>query len=99
LSIDHGPSYIAQTIDAIVAIIKRHSPPDSAVLLGALRAHRARRQQAGTQAEIDAEVRYEASLRRALGDDFEKLYARGLAFDENDMIGLAFGQLDAVAEA
>ena len=75
LSVEVAPSYFAQTTDAIVAIVKRDSPSDAAVLLGALRAHRARKQQAGTPGEIDAEARYEASLRRALGDQFDALYA------------------------
>jgi predicted ATPase len=99
LSIDHGPSYIAQTIDTSVAIVKRHSPADAAVLLGALRAHRARKHQAGTQAEIDAEVRYEASLRRALGDQFDSRNARGLALDEAEMIAFAFARLDELTNA
>ena len=90
LCVDVAPSYIAQTTDAIVAIVKRHSPSDAAVLLGALRAHRARKHQAGSPGEIDAEARYEASLRRALGDEFDALYAQGLALDETDMITLAF---------
>ena len=98
LSIDHSPSYIAQVIDAAVTIIKRHSPADAAVLLGALRSHRARRDQAGTQLEIDAETRYEMSLRRTLGDEFEARNAHGLTLDETDMIALAFAQLDAVTK-
>lgn len=73
LAIDHGQSYLAQWIDPAIAIIKRHSPNESAVLFGALRAHRDREWQAGTQAEIDAEARYATSLRRALGDRFDAL--------------------------
>ena len=76
LAIDVAPSYIAQTTDAIVAIVRRYSPEDAAVLLGVLRAHRARKHQDGTPGEIDAEARYEASLRRALGDEFDALYAK-----------------------
>ena len=69
------------------------------MLLGALRAHRARRQQAGTEAEIDAESRYEAWLRRRLGDQFDALYSKGQALDENAMTALAFSQLDAIMES
>ena len=76
LCVKVAPSYFAQTTDAIVAIVKRDSPSDAAVLLGALRAHRARKHQAGTPGEIDAEARYETSLRRALGDQFDALYAK-----------------------
>jgi len=99
LSIDLAPSYIAQTTDAIVAIVKRYSPPDAAVLLGALRAERARKRQDGTPGEIDAEVRYEASLRRALGDQFDALYAQGLALDETEMVNFAFTELDEIAKS
>ena len=67
LSLDHGPSYIAQTINAAIPLVRRHSPADAAVLLGALRAHRDRKHQDGTTPEIEAEIRYESSLRRALG--------------------------------
>ena len=48
--------------------------------------------------EIDAEVRYEASLRRALGDEFDARYAEGLALDEAHMIALAFAQLAEIIE-
>jgi predicted ATPase len=96
---DYTLSYVAQTTNAVVAIVKRHSPADAAILLGALRAHRARKQQAGTQAEIDAESRYESSLRRQLGADFDPLYAKGQALDETAMIALAFSQLDAITES
>jgi hypothetical protein len=68
------------------------------LLLGALRAHRARKQQAGSPGEIDAEARYEASLRRALGDQFDALYAQGLAFDETEMIAFGFARLAEIAE-
>ena len=97
LCVDIAPSYIAQTTNLIVALVKRRSPADSAVLLGALRAHRTRKNQAGTQGEIDAEARYEASLRRTLGVEFDERYAQGLALDEGDMIAFAFAQLDAIA--
>jgi len=46
--------------------------------------------------EIDADARYEASLRRALGDEFDALHAQGLALDEAGMITLAFARLDAI---
>jgi predicted ATPase len=98
-AIDYTPTFVAQAIDAIVPTVKRHSPADAAILLGALRAHRARKQQAGTQAEIDAESRYETSLRGQLGAEFEALYAKGQALDEAAMITLAFSQLDAIIES
>ena len=79
-------------------IAKRRSPSEAAVLLAALRAHRSRKQQAGTPPEIDAEVRYEASLRRALGDEFDARYAQGLALDETQMIALAFAELTEIAK-
>jgi hypothetical protein len=98
-AVDYGLSYVPQTINAIVATVKRRSPGDAVVLLGALRGHRARRQQAGTQAEIDAESRYETSLRRQLGAEFDALYAKGLTLDETAMIALAFSQLDAMIDS
>jgi hypothetical protein len=64
-----------------------------------LRAHRGRKQQAGIQAEIDGESRYETSLRGRLGAEFDALYAEGLALDEAAMISLAFRQLDAIIES
>ena len=96
LATTYAPTLIAQTLNAIVPITKRHSPAHAAELLGALRAYRSREDQAGTQPEIDAETRYETSLRRQLGDQFDARYAQGLALDEPDMIALAFTQLDAV---
>jgi hypothetical protein len=99
LATDYGLSYVAQTIDASVATVKRHFPANAAILLGALRAHRARKQQAGTQAEIDAESRYETSLRRQLAAEFDALYSKGQALDETAMISLAFSQLDAIVES
>jgi predicted ATPase/class 3 adenylate cyclase len=95
---DHGLSYVAATINATVAISKRHSITDATILLSALRSHRSRKQQAGTQIEIDAECRYEASLRRKLGTEFDALYAKGMALDEAAMITSAFNQLDAIVE-
>jgi predicted ATPase len=96
---DSGRTYVAQTLNAIVATVKRRSPADAAILLGALRAHRGRKQQAGTQAEIDAESRYETSLRGQLGAEFDALYAKGQALDETAMIAFAFSQLDAIIES
>jgi predicted ATPase len=95
---EYGPSYVAQTINVIIAAVKRHSAGDAAILLGALRAHRGRRQQAGTRRETDAEDRYEASLRRQLGPEFDHLYGQGLALDETAMVTLAFSQLDAISD-
>jgi aryl-alcohol dehydrogenase-like predicted oxidoreductase len=66
--------------------------------LGALRAHRDRKHQAATHAEIDAEARYETSLRRILGDQFDALYTHGLALDESEMIALAFTHLDDITK-
>jgi hypothetical protein len=99
LATDYGPNFVAQTIDAIVATVKRHSAADAAVLLGALRANRVRKRLAGTQAEIDAESRYETSLRRQLGAEFDVLYSKGQALDETAMITLAFRQLDAIIDS
>jgi hypothetical protein len=98
-AIEYTAAFVAQTTSVIVAIVKRDSPADAAILLGALRAHRGRKQQAGTLAEIDAESRYEASLRRQLGAEFDALYAKGLNLDETAMIALAFSQLDAIIES
>ena len=75
LAVEHAPTLIPQSVDTVIAITKRHSPRGAAMLLGALRAHRSRRQQVGTPPEIDAEARYAASLRRALGDEFDPLFA------------------------
>jgi predicted ATPase len=98
LAVAHAPAFIAQVIDVAVAVVKRHSRPEAARLLGALRARRASRDQVGSKLEIDAEVRYEASLRRSLGDDFDLLYGEGAALDEAAMLALAFEQLDAIGE-
>ena len=99
LAVDHGPAYMAQVINTTIAAIKSRSPADAAVLLGALRSHRSRKAQTGTQPEIEAEVRYEASLRRTLGDEFDDWYAAGAALDEAGMVALAFEQLDAAGGA
>jgi ATP/maltotriose-dependent transcriptional regulator MalT len=97
-AVTYGPAYIAQVISVGVLAIKRHAPNDAAVLLGALRAHRARRRQPGTEQEAVAESRQDRSLRRAIGVDFDALYARGLALSEADMLALAFTRLDAILE-
>ena len=96
---EYVPSYVAQMINVIIAAVKRHSAADAAVLLGALRAHRDRREQAGTRGEIDAEARYETSLHRQLGAEFDHLYGQGAALDDAAMISLAFSQLDAIIDA
>ena len=95
---DHSTTFVAQTTSVVIATIRRRSPTNAAILLGALRAHRGRKQQAGIQAEIEGEFRYETSLRRQLGAEFEALYAKGQALDENAMITLAFRQIDAIIE-
>ena len=74
-AVTYGPAYIAEVISVAVLTIKRHAPNDAAVLLGALRAHRARRRQPGTEQEAVAETRQDGSLRRAIGVDFDALYA------------------------
>jgi predicted ATPase len=96
---DHSTTFVAQTISVIVATVRRHSPTNAAILLGALRAHRGRKQQAGIQAEIEGESRYETSLRRQLGPEFDASYSKGQALDETAMITLAFSQLDAIIES
>jgi hypothetical protein len=97
-TIDHAPSYIGQTMTAVVPIVRRRSPADAAVLLGALTAHRQRRHLSGTQNEVDAEARYEASLRRILGeDDYDRNFRRGLAMDQNEMFALTFAELEAIS--
>ena len=73
------------------------TPADAAVLLGALDAHRTRRQQAGTQTEVEAEGRYAESLRRQLGAEFDTRVATGRALDEEQMLAFAFACLDAVS--
>jgi hypothetical protein len=98
LTVEYAPTFTAQTMDAVVAIVKRRSPAEAAVLLGALRAHRSRTHQAGTHNEIEGEARYEASLRRGLGEEFEAHYAQGVELDEPTMIDMAFTQLAAIAE-
>jgi hypothetical protein len=85
-------------IDTIIAIPKRHSPPKSTVLFGALRAHRTRNKQDGAQPEITAEAAYDNSLRRTLGDQFDELHAQGLRLNETEMITLAFTQLDKITQ-
>ncbi|MEO5840650.1 MAG: adenylate/guanylate cyclase domain-containing protein [Acidimicrobiales bacterium] len=98
LAVTYGPTYIAQVVSVSVLIVKRRSSTDAAVLLGALRTHRVRRTQTGTEQETAAEAHQDASLRRALGAEFEPLYNRGLALSEPDMLALAFTQLDAILD-
>jgi hypothetical protein len=98
-AIDSSPAFVAQTTSVIVATVMRRSPTNAATLLGALRAYRVRNQQAGTQAEIDAESRYETSLRRQLGVEFDAVYSKGLALEEPATMTLAFTQLDAIIES
>ena len=97
LALEYGPAFVAQAISATVPIVKRRTPAESAVLLGALRAHRTRKHQTGTQVETDNEIRQEKSLGRALGDQFDALYSTGLGLGENEMITLALAQLGAIA--
>ena len=88
--LNHGETSgrdIAQVIDPL-AIVK-WSSPESAALLGALRADRDRRHQTGTQGEIDTEARYEHSLRRALSDEFDAPTRRGSHSMSAAMITLA----------
>jgi hypothetical protein len=96
LAVDHGPGFIAQSTSTAVPIVKRRSPRDAAVLLGALQAHRARKHQPGTQIESDRETRQEMSLRRALDEEFDALHAQGRDLGEHEMIALAFEQLGAM---
>jgi len=49
LAVTYGPAYIAQGLNITIPIVKRQAPNDAAVLLGALRAHRARRDQTGSE--------------------------------------------------
>jgi predicted ATPase len=98
LAAEHSPAFIAQGIDAAIAVVKRHSSADAAVLLGALGAHRERVRQAGSPPEIDAEARYEVSLRRKLGDEFEVRRAEGRVLDETEMIAYAIDRLDTVTD-
>jgi predicted ATPase len=93
---EHSPAFVAQTLNATIAIVKRRSPRDATVLLGGLRAHRERRAQLGSPQEIAAEERYERSLRRALGDDFDAAHEVGLSLDELGLVAFAGSQLDEV---
>jgi hypothetical protein len=99
LAIDRGPTYITQVISAVIAVVKRQAPARAAELLGALRAFRDRKALQGTQSEAGAEVGYERSLRRALGDEFDPHYAHGATLDEHEMALQAFVQLDAITAA
>jgi predicted ATPase/class 3 adenylate cyclase len=98
LANEHSPAFLAQAVDAAVAIVKRTSPSGAAVLLGALHAHRDRVRQAGSPPEIDAEARYEASLRRVLRDEFDVRRAEGFALDEPEMIAAALAQLRSIVD-
>lgn len=93
LAIETAPSFVAQTIDTVIAVIKRSAPAPAAELLGALSAHRTRRHQAGSPPEIHAERRYAEVLRQALGAEFDSNFARGETLDETEMVRLAFTQL------
>jgi predicted ATPase len=98
LALSFGAAYLAQMLSVSVAIVRRVSPPDAAILLGAVHAERDRTHLAGTSIEAEAEVRYEASLRRILGDaSFEARYAEGRQMDEAAMVAFAFEQLAAIA--
>jgi predicted ATPase len=99
LAVEHSGAFIAQSMNTVVAIVKRQSPSDAAVLLGALRAHRERRRQAGSPPEVESEHRYEHSLRRALGDRFDAAYFEGRGLAEAEMIACALAGLDAVIQA
>src|SRR5439155_26715717 len=96
LATEHSPAFIAQSVNAIIAVVSRRRPADAAVLLGALGAHRVHVHQAGAPPEIAAERRFEAMLRDRLGDRFDALFAQGAALDSAEMIAYAFAQLDAV---
>jgi len=96
LVVENSPTFVAQTIAAAIAIVKRSSTRDAAVLLGGLRALRDRTGQAGSPPEIEAETRYQASLRRRLGDDFEAGYAEGLGMDDRELVSFTFAHLDVV---
>jgi predicted ATPase len=96
LVVENSPTFVAQTVAVAIAVVKRRSLRDAAVLLGALQAHRDRTGQAGSPPEIESEIRYEGSLRRRLGEDFEAAYAEGLALDEPALLACAFARLDEV---
>lgn len=93
LAIETSPSFVAQSINTVIAVIKRSAPEPAAVLLGALSAHRERRRQAGSPPEIGAEKRYAEALRQALGPDFDSKFAQGHALDEQQMVSHAFNEL------
>ena len=95
LAIAHSPAFIAQSVNATIAVIKRRLPAEAAVLLGALSAHRERVHQAGSPPEIAAENRFETSLRETVGN-FAGLYARGRALSESEMVGFALTQLEVM---
>jgi predicted ATPase len=97
LAVGFGAAYVTQIVSAAVAVVRRDSPSDAAILLGAVRAERERKHLAGTSIEADAEERYEQSLRRILGDEFDARHAEGRAFDEATMVAFAFERLEAIA--
>ena len=99
LCVEVAPTYFAQTTNAIVAIVKRDSPSDAAVLLGALRAHRGRKQ---PSRHVRARSTPKSGTKRRSAErsatSSTRCYAQGLALDETEMIALAFTQLDAITQ-
>ena len=99
LCVEVVPSYVAQTTDAIVAIVKRGSPSDAAVLLGALRAPS--RPQTPSRAR-----RARSTPRRVTRPRFGERSAtsstsampRVSRSTKTEMIALAFTQLDAITQ-
>jgi hypothetical protein len=80
LAMGFGTAYVTQMVSVIVAVVRRDSLTDAALLLGAVRAQRDRKHLAGTRTEADAEERYGQSLRRILGDDeFEAIAGEDVA--------------------
>jgi predicted ATPase len=97
LAVGFGATYLAQMLSVGIAILRRESPRDAAILLGAVRAERQRTDLAGTRMESEAEERYAQSLRRILGDDeFDTRYAQGQALDEAAMVEFSLARLDAI---
>ena len=103
LSVEHTVAYtttfLGLVTNAVIAVVSRPAPEQAAELLGALRAYRVRTHQGGTSAETDAEVHYETSLRRRLGDEFDAHYARGATLDEAAMVEFALTQLAVIADS
>jgi hypothetical protein len=97
LAVGYGAAYVTQMLSVSIAILRRESPPDAAILLGAVRAERERKHLAGTRIEAEGEAHYEQSLRRILGDDeFQARYTEGQRFDEAAMVQFAFARLDGI---